>query len=203
MPPAFCAWAITCSASVVLPEASGPKISTTRPRGKPPTPSAMSTASEPLGIASTFSPAEAPSFMIEPFPNCFSICWIACSMARDFSLTTTSCSSRSPKERRRLASHRRQSGFAGLWLGVRGGSPWAKRGPPAPSPDLFLFALGFYDLEGHWLDRLHHGLPLELLFELLLGLLFPILVASPASTRRHRSLHRPGGSSRDRSSIAR
>ena len=36
-PPAFCACAITCSAMVVLPDDSGPKISITRPRGKPPT----------------------------------------------------------------------------------------------------------------------------------------------------------------------
>src|SRR5947209_19267515 len=34
VPPCFWAWAITCSAMVVLPEDSGPKISTTRPRGK-------------------------------------------------------------------------------------------------------------------------------------------------------------------------
>ena len=38
MPPAFCASAITCSAMVVLPEDSGPKISLMRPRGNPPTP---------------------------------------------------------------------------------------------------------------------------------------------------------------------
>ena len=31
MPPSFCACAITCSASVVLPDDSGPKISMTRP----------------------------------------------------------------------------------------------------------------------------------------------------------------------------
>ena len=49
-PPAFCAWAITCSASVVLPDDSGPKISITRPRGKPPTPSAESSEMEPLEI---------------------------------------------------------------------------------------------------------------------------------------------------------
>src|SRR5437867_603390 len=70
VPPVLCAEATACSARVVLPEASGPKISMTRPRGKPPTPRAMSTASEPVEIASIFSPALAPSFMIEPFPNC-------------------------------------------------------------------------------------------------------------------------------------
>jgi hypothetical protein len=41
------------SVSVVLPEDSGPKISMTRPRGMPPTPSAISSPSEPVGIDST------------------------------------------------------------------------------------------------------------------------------------------------------
>ena len=35
MPPLRCASATTCMASVDLPEDSGPKISTTRPRGRP------------------------------------------------------------------------------------------------------------------------------------------------------------------------
>ena len=39
-PPRFCAWPAVESASVVLPDDSGPKISTTRPRGKPPMPMA-------------------------------------------------------------------------------------------------------------------------------------------------------------------
>jgi hypothetical protein len=48
----FCASAIACNATVVLPELSGPKISTTRPRGSPPTPRAMSSSdSAPVGIA--------------------------------------------------------------------------------------------------------------------------------------------------------
>jgi hypothetical protein len=42
---AFCALAITCSVSVVLPELSGPKISTMRPRGRPLPPSARSSRS--------------------------------------------------------------------------------------------------------------------------------------------------------------
>ena len=50
MPPFFCASAMTCSASVVLPELSGPKISTMRPRGRPPMPSAISRPSEPVEI---------------------------------------------------------------------------------------------------------------------------------------------------------
>src|SRR2546428_1756127 len=79
-----------------------------RPRGKPPTPSARSTAIEPVEITSIFSSAAAPSFMIEPFPNCFSICRIAWSIARVFSDTATSHLLIAPqKERRRLASHRR------------------------------------------------------------------------------------------------
>ena len=39
--------------SVVLPEDSGPKTSTMRPRGTPPMPSARSSESAPVGIAST------------------------------------------------------------------------------------------------------------------------------------------------------
>ena len=50
-PPAFCASAMTCSESVVLPDDSGPKISTMRPRGTPPTPRAASTPIEPVEIA--------------------------------------------------------------------------------------------------------------------------------------------------------
>ena len=45
--------AMTWRASVVLPDDSGPKISTTRPRGIPPMPSAASTASEPVGMTAT------------------------------------------------------------------------------------------------------------------------------------------------------
>src|SRR5207245_431732 len=151
----------------------------------------MSTASEPVEMLSTFSSALAPSFMIDPFPNCFSICWIACSIARDFSVTATSCSSRSQKERRRLASHRRR--------------PAHLRFPECLLlPVLFFFALWLHELEGHGLDRLHHAPLLELSLELLLGLLLLVLVLGLASTRRHRSLPvAPAGSSRGRSSIAR
>ncbi len=53
VPPWLCAEAMMASVSVVLPEDSGPKISMTRPRGMPPTPSAMSSPSEPVGIEST------------------------------------------------------------------------------------------------------------------------------------------------------
>ena len=74
MPPVFCASAITCSVMVVLPEDSGPKTSTTRPRGKPPTPSAASNEIDPVGMTEIGTMASFdPSRMIEPLPNCFSI----------------------------------------------------------------------------------------------------------------------------------
>src|SRR5581483_11590071 len=68
-----CASATTCMASVDFPDDSGPKISTIRPRGSPPTPSATSRASAPVGITSICMWAFSPSRMIEPLPNCFSI----------------------------------------------------------------------------------------------------------------------------------
>ena len=68
-PPAFCACAITCSASVVLPEDSGPKISTTRPRGNPPTPRAASSEMEPLEITVTGSTLRDPSRSTRAFPE--------------------------------------------------------------------------------------------------------------------------------------
>ena len=49
-PPRFCASAMTCWQTVVLPDDSGPKISVIRPRGMPPTPSARSSAMDPVGI---------------------------------------------------------------------------------------------------------------------------------------------------------
>jgi hypothetical protein len=52
IPPAFCALATACRATVVLPLLSGPYISTTRPRGRPPMPSATSSAIDPVGITS-------------------------------------------------------------------------------------------------------------------------------------------------------
>src|SRR5262245_8951377 len=128
-------------------------------------PRAMSTASEPVEIASIFSPAVSPSFMIEPFPNCFSICWIACSIALDFSVTaTSSCSLRSKKERRRLASHRRRLAY---FPGGRG----CGRAPRVSSPVVFFLALRLHDLEGHRLDGLSRAALFQLLLELFLGLL--------------------------------
>ena len=52
-PPFRCASAITWYTSVVLPDDSGPKISTTRPRGRPPTPRARSSPRQPVEIAAT------------------------------------------------------------------------------------------------------------------------------------------------------
>ncbi len=81
-PPSFCASAMMCSESVVLPEDSGPYISTTRPRGTPPIPSAMSRPGLPvLTTATSGTIASLPSRMIEPLPNCFSIAATASSMA--------------------------------------------------------------------------------------------------------------------------
>ena len=72
---------MTCWQTVVLPDDSGPKISVIRPRGMPPTPSARSSAIEPVGIESTSCRSREPSFMIAPRPNCFSIARSAASTA--------------------------------------------------------------------------------------------------------------------------
>ena len=73
VPPLRCASATTCIASVDFPEDSGPKISTIRPRGSPPMPSARSSARAPVGIASIPTLPRSPRRMMAPFPNCFSI----------------------------------------------------------------------------------------------------------------------------------
>src|SRR5215471_6390078 len=73
-PPALWTCATTCRQSVVFPEASGPYTSTTRPLGSPPTPSAMSSPSEPVDTTDkSLCTWASPIFMIEPLPNCFSI----------------------------------------------------------------------------------------------------------------------------------
>ena len=71
-PPRFCASAIIWSVKVVFPELSGPKISTTRPRGTPP-PNAISKEIEPVGIVSTAIFWASPIFMIAPLPKACSI----------------------------------------------------------------------------------------------------------------------------------
>ena len=59
---------------VVLPEASGPKISVTRPRGIPPTPRAASSEIAPVEMtAISQAVGWAPSRMMAPLPNCRSI----------------------------------------------------------------------------------------------------------------------------------
>src|SRR2546427_11027991 len=75
-PPRRWAFATTCSANVVLPLDSGPKISVTRPRGMPPIPIAASRLIAPVGIASTRTCGEsAPIRMMAPLPQVFSI-WV-------------------------------------------------------------------------------------------------------------------------------
>src|SRR5262249_32337147 len=87
MPPFFCASARQCSASVVLPEDSGPKISPTGPRGGPPIPSEMSRPSEPVETVSTsIDLSFLPSRMIEPLPKLRSIWESAASRAFDLSM---------------------------------------------------------------------------------------------------------------------
>src|SRR3954466_14619762 len=83
VPPSFCTSAMTCSVRVVLPDDSGPYISTTRPRGRPPTPSARSRPSDPVDTTSMSLIASASIFMIEPLPNCFSIWESAAANALD------------------------------------------------------------------------------------------------------------------------
>ena len=73
MPPLRWASATTCIASVDLPDDSGPKISMTRPRGKPPIPSAMSRGSAPVGMEAMVMESFSPMRMMEPLPNCLSI----------------------------------------------------------------------------------------------------------------------------------
>src|SRR5882757_9311467 len=80
---------------VVLPEDSGPKISTTRPRGTPPTPSAASNEIQPvqkaaIGTTASFEPRR----ITEPLPNCFSSCESAVSIALLRSSATINVSSR-------------------------------------------------------------------------------------------------------------
>ena len=81
MPPLRWASATTCMARVVLPEASGPKISVTRPRGRPPMPRAMSSAKAPVETTSTFMAARSLIFMTAPSPWALEIWAMAISRA--------------------------------------------------------------------------------------------------------------------------
>ena len=67
-PPRFCACAMIVRVSVVLPDDSGPKTSTTRPRGNPPTPSARSIKMLPVGMTSISTIFSSPRRMIAPSP---------------------------------------------------------------------------------------------------------------------------------------
>ena len=84
-PPNFCASAIACNASVVFPDDSGPNTSIILPLGIPPIPNATSKLNAPVGIASIFISWYSPNFIIDPLPNCFSICPNAASNAFFFS----------------------------------------------------------------------------------------------------------------------
>src|SRR5262249_35963220 len=64
---------IGVSSASALPDPSGPYISTTRPRGKPPMPSAMSSEIAPVGITSIGARTSSPSRITEPLPNWRSI----------------------------------------------------------------------------------------------------------------------------------
>src|SRR3989441_11968430 len=89
-PPWRWAFATTCSASVVLRLAWGPKISVPRPRGMPPIPIAASRLIAPVGMISTRTRGEsAPIRMIAPLPQVFSI-WVMARL-RAFLRSSESC----------------------------------------------------------------------------------------------------------------
>ena len=73
IPPSFCASAIACNATVVLPDDSGPNISTILPLGNPPIPSATSKLNAPDGIVSIDTSPTSPNFITAPLPKFFSI----------------------------------------------------------------------------------------------------------------------------------
>ncbi len=63
---------MACIARVVLPDDSGPYISTTLPFGYPLIPKARSSVNDPVGITSTFSTGLSPNFITAPLPNVLS-----------------------------------------------------------------------------------------------------------------------------------
>ena len=67
-PPRFCACAMTVNVSVVLPDDSGPKTSTTRPRGNPPTPNARSMRMLPVEMTSMSTILSSPRRIMAPSP---------------------------------------------------------------------------------------------------------------------------------------
>src|ERR1700742_4433749 len=87
-PPRAWASAMMWLTSVVFPEDSGPKISTIRPRGTPPMPSARSTASEPVRIEATLIVPLSPRRINEPTPKSRSIWVTAASRAASFAFAS-------------------------------------------------------------------------------------------------------------------
>src|ERR1700753_2698316 len=85
-PPRAWASAMMWLTSVVFPEDSGPKISTIRPRGTPPIPSARSRDSDPVGIESTLIVPLSPRRISEPTPKSRSIWVTAASRAASLAL---------------------------------------------------------------------------------------------------------------------
>ena len=73
IPPCFCASATVWSATVVLPEDSGPYTSIILPFGSPPIPTAISRPIDPVDITSIAIDVASPSFITDPLPNSFSI----------------------------------------------------------------------------------------------------------------------------------
>src|SRR5436190_13893403 len=113
IPPWRCASAMMCRQTVVLPDPSGPKTSTTRPRGIPPTPSAMSSANDPVGMVPN-PPAMgcSPSFITAPLPCCFSICWSVTSNILSRSTRSPFRSRPTPEEGRMSTPDERSSTLA-------------------------------------------------------------------------------------------
>src|SRR5688572_2612538 len=130
-PPRAWASARTCWQTVVLPDDSGPKISVIRPRGMPPTPSARSSAIDPVGIESTACRSAEPSFMIAPRPNCFSIADNAASTA-----LPRSASARSAVRSSVIAIRSSRSSSIGS-IGQRSGPRW----PPSRRSAFFRVVL--------------------------------------------------------------
>jgi hypothetical protein len=69
IPPRRWAAATACNSNVDTPEDSGPRTSTMRPRGRPPTPTIRSSSANPSGMTWTPKVVVAPSRWIEPCPN--------------------------------------------------------------------------------------------------------------------------------------
>ena len=94
-----------------------------RPRGRPPTPSAMSRPSEPVGMTCTSGGAvPSPSRMMPPLPNCFSMAETARSMALS---RWTSRGARTSRRAARAGCCCRTAAHLGFSVGS---TPWT-RGP--------------------------------------------------------------------------